>query len=76
MPYVQHQARPVAPANNRPKSNTRGNVLKREPGITRHISSTINCDEINRACDAYFVRTIPGYRVMNIGGITKAKRSA
>lgn len=75
MPYVQHQSRPVAAANNRPKSNTRGNSTMRDPGVTRHISSAINCAEINRACDAYFLRTIPGYRVMNIAGIS-AKRSA
>lgn len=57
-----------------PKSTSRGEVTCYDPK-PRYISSTINCAEINRACDAYFIRTIPGYRVMNIGSITP-KRSA
>lgn len=60
----------------RKKANTRGDIRALGPGANRHTSSTINCAEINRACDAFFIRTIPGYRVMNIGGITRQKRSA
>ena len=61
-------------SQNKAKASTRGRANSPEPG-TRFITSSINCAEINRACDAFFVRTIPGYRVMSIGGITP-KRTA
>lgn len=59
--------KPTPPNKNPNRAGARGNTLTADPGRQLR-RQKLNCSEIQRACDAFLLTRIPGWRIMNHGG--------